>query len=80
MGKNIDIAYPLVDLTDEELDAVAGGFFNSSFIDFVSGGHAAGRSISAARISVGNGGNANGGRSGDPSVARGGAANGGFNI
>jgi hypothetical protein len=52
-----------VELNDEELKAVAGGFFNNSFADFANGGNAAGGNASGTN-SIANGGNAGGGANG----------------
>jgi hypothetical protein len=52
-----------VELNDEELKAVAGGFFNNSFTNFANGGNAAGGNASGTN-SIANGGNAAGGANG----------------
>jgi bacteriocin-like protein len=49
-----------VELNDEELKAVVGGFFNNSFGNFANGGNAAGGTASGSN-SVANGGFAGGG-------------------
>jgi hypothetical protein len=53
----------LVELNDEELKAVAGGFFNNSFSNFANGGQAPGGNASGTN-SVAIGGNAAGGANG----------------
>ena len=60
MKKNIKTVSMPVELNDEELKAVAGGFFNGSFTNFANGGNAAGGNA-AGTNSVANGGNAPGG-------------------
>jgi hypothetical protein len=50
----------LVELNDEELKAVAGGFFNNSFGNFANGGNAHGGNAIGTN-SVANGGTAGGG-------------------
>lgn len=52
-----------VELNDEELKAVAGGFFNNSFTNFANGGNAPGGNASGTN-SIANGGSANGGANG----------------
>ena len=52
-----------VELNDEELKAVAGGFFNNSFTTFANGGNAAAGNATGTN-SVANGGNAPGGANG----------------
>jgi hypothetical protein len=62
MEENKNVFTP-VELNDEELKAVAGGFFNNSFADFANGGNAAGGNASGTN-SIANGGNAGGGANG----------------
>jgi hypothetical protein len=62
MEENNNVFTP-VELNDEELKAVAGGFFNNSFADFANGGNAAGGNASGTN-SIANGGNAGGGANG----------------
>jgi hypothetical protein len=49
-----------VELNDEELKAVAGGFFNNSFTNFANGGNAHGGNATGTN-SIANGGLAGGG-------------------
>ncbi len=59
MEENKKVFTP-VELNDEELKAVAGGFFNNSFTTFGNGGNAAGGNASGTN-SRSTGGNAPGG-------------------
>jgi len=60
MEKSTGKIAALVELTDAETGAVAGGFFNNSFQGFANGGNAAGGPASGTN-SVANGGTASGG-------------------
>ncbi len=60
MKKNTKTVSMPVELNDEELKAVAGGFFNNSFTAFANGGNAAAGNATGTN-SVANGGNAPGG-------------------
>jgi len=60
MEKSTGKIAALVELTDAETEAVAGGFFNNSFQGFANGGNAAGGTANGTN-SVANGGNASGG-------------------
>jgi len=63
MKKNIKTVSMPVELNDEELKAVAGGFFNNSFANFANGGNAVGGNATGTN-SIANGGNAPGGANG----------------
>ena len=63
MKKNIKTVSMPVELNDEELKAVAGGFFNNSVANFANGGNAPGGNATGTN-SVANGGNAPGGANG----------------
>lgn len=58
--KDSEKVFTPVELNDEELKAVAGGFFNGSFTNFANGGNAAGGTASGTN-SVAIGGFAGGG-------------------
>lgn len=63
MEKSTGKIAALVELTDAETEAVAGGFFNGSFTNFANGGQAPGGNAVGTN-SVANGGNASGGANG----------------
>ena len=62
MDKKMETVVTLVELNDEELKAVAGGFFNGSFTNFSNGGNAPGGNASGTGSNA-NGSNASGGNS-----------------
>ncbi len=62
MDKKMETVATLVELNDEELKAVAGGFFNNSFSTFSNGGNAPGGNATGTN-STATGGTATGGSS-----------------
>jgi hypothetical protein len=63
MEKNMERVSTPVELTDTEIEAVAGGFFNGSFTNFANGGQAQGGTASGTSSNA-NGGQAQGGANG----------------